>query len=542
MMSIKLSPTSHFLCLFMALLLNACTTDLDNSAAKVFRYNQASGISSLDPAFAKDQANNWAVAQIFDGLVQTDDNLQIKPCIAKAWLISADGLTYTFQLRSDVFFHDHLQFEGAKGRRVTASDVVYSFNRILDKSVASTGAWLFNGKVVDVEPFKALNDSTFEMRLQQAFRPMLGILAMPYCSVVPHEIAEHYGKEFRANPVGTGAFQLKTWKENEVLVLTRNPHYFERDAQGNALPAIDGVKVTFMDNKRNEYLQFAEGKLDMISGLDASYKDDLLTSEGQLQPTWQGKVQLLRTPYLNTEYLGILQTGNKNAALRNKLVRQAINYGIDRPKMIRYLRNNIGVAAENGFVPPVMPPFNTDKTVGYTYNPQRTAELLQQAGYGGGKNLPPIAIETNATYQEMATFIQKQLAESGIPVTINLNPPAFLREKAAKGEADFFRASWIGDYPDPETYLAVLYGANGAPPNYTRFQHAQYDQLYRQSLTENDDTRRYALYRAMDSLIVAEAPIVPLYYDEVLRFTNRRVQNLGINPFNSLSLKQVRLE
>lgn len=526
----------------LLLLLSACGDNSPSSDSKVFRYNQASNISSLDPAFAKDQANNWAVAQLFDGLVQTNDQLEIQPAIASAWQISPDGLTYTFQLRRDVFFHDHAQFEGGKGRRVTAQDVAYSFARIIDPAVASTGAWLFNGKVAEKDPFQAPNDSTFVLRLRQAFRPMLGILAMPYCSVVPREIAEHYGKEFRTNPVGTGAFKFKVWKENEVLVLTRNPNYHERDAQGKALPAIDGIKITFMENKRNEYLQFLEGKLDFISGLDASYKDDLLTADGQLQTALQNKVVLLRSPYLNTEYVGILQQGNRNEALRNKLVRQAINYGIDRQKMVRFLRNNIGVPAENGFVPPVMPPFADQKTKGYTYNPQRTAELLAAAGYPKGKDMPPIALETNATYQEFATFIQKQLAEQGIPISVNLNPPAFLREKAAKGEADFFRASWIGDYPDPETYLAVLYGGNSAPPNYSRFDNAQYNQLYEQSLTENDDARRYAQYRAMDSLLLSEAPIVPLYYDEVLRFVQPRVKNLGINPFNALSLKQVVLE
>lgn len=509
----------------------------------MFRYNQVSGISSLDPAFAKDQALNWVDAQLFDCLVQTDDNLQIKPCLAKSWTISPDGLTYTFQLRNDVFFHDHPLFEQGKGRRMKASDVAYSLGRIVDKEVASPGAWLFNDKIANQQAFEAPNDSTFILHLKQAFRPMLGILAMPYCSVVPPEIVKHYGKEFRTNPIGTGAFKLKVWRENEVLILVRNPNYFERDSLGNTLPYLDGVKITFIDNKRNEYLKFTENKLDMISGLDATYKDELLSADGQLLANWQGKINLLRSPYLNTEYLGILQVGNKTDVLNNKLIRQAINYGFDRQKMVRYLRNNIGVPAYNGFVPPVMPPFNTQKTKGYNYNPTKALQLLKQAGYyEGGKKLPPIAIETNTTYQEFATFIQKQLAELGIPIAVKMNPPALLREKAAKGEADFFRASWIGDYPDPETYLAVLYSEHTPSPNYTRFKNKQYDEYYRQALTENEDNRRYALYRAMDSLIIVESPMVPLYYDEVLRFVNKRVKNMGINPFNSLSLKNTDID
>jgi oligopeptide transport system substrate-binding protein len=524
---------------FIIALLTACSSGINNDKVKVFRYNQSSGISSLDPAFAKDQACNWAAAQLYNCLLQTNDQLQIQPDLAQTWTISPDGLTYTFHLRNDVFFHDHPLFQQGKGRRMVAADVVHSLSRLIDKTVASPGAWLFEGKLNPQTPFEAPNDSTFILHLNKPFQPMLGILTMPYCSVVPHEITQHYGKDFRTNPVGTGAFQFKIWRENEVLILVRNPHYFERDTQNQALPYLDGIKITFMDNKRNEYLKFAENKLDFLSGLDASYKDDLLNANGELLPEWKNKIKLLRTPYLNTEYLGILQKNNKTNVLNNKLIRQAINYGFDRQKMVRYLRNNVGVAAENGFVPPVMPPFNAQPTKGYQYNPQKAIQLLQQANYGKNKNEQPITIETNATYQEFATFIQKQLSEIGMKIEVNLNPPSLLREKAAKGEADFFRASWIGDYPDPETYLAVLYGKHTAPPNYTRFDNPQYNQLYEQALNESNDKQRYALYSAMDSIIIAESPIIPLYYDEVLRFVGNRVTNMGINPFNALSLKAV---
>lgn len=544
---IQLKAFFYFFASFFVLALYSCSSEegsggKERANGRVFRYNQASGISSLDPAFAKDQATMWAVNQLFNGLVQTDEQLNVRPCIAHTWDISPDGLVYTFKLRSDVFFHDHELFEGGKGTKVTAQDVLYSLNRLIDPAVASTGAWLFNGKLAAQEPFKVLNDSTFQLRLQQAFAPMLGILSMQYCSIVPKTIVEHYGKEFRQHPVGTGPFQFKLWKENEALILSANPHYFETNAAGKRLPLIDGVKVSFVENKRNEFLLFQEGKLDLLSGLDATYKDELLSAEGQLLERWNDKAYLLRAPYLNTEYFGFLMQNNANKALENRFLRQAINYGFDRLKMLRYLRNNIGVAATQGFVPPALPPFNgKHRTKGYDYNPAKTAELLKKAGFEGGKNLPPIVLETNTTYQEMAIFVQNALAESGIKIEIQLNQPALLREKAAKGQVSFFRASWIGDYPDAETYLAVLYGKNTAPPNYTRFKNSQYDALYEQSLTIKDDAARARLYAQMDSLLIEEAPIVPLYYDEVLRFVRKGVDNLGINSINLLTLKEVEL-
>lgn len=534
-----------FFLLGLLFLLSACQTDnkRGGKSGKIFRYNQASGITSLDPAFAKDQANIWAVNQLFNGLVQLNDSLEVKPCIAKSWQISPDGLTYTFILRNDVFFHDHPLFENGKGSRVTAADVVFSFTRITDKTVASPGAWLFNGKISDEQPFTALNDTVFQLRLKQAFRPMLGILTMQYCYIVPQKIVAHYGKEFRNNPIGTGPFVFKTWRENEVLIMTANPGYFETDAFGKPLPYIDGVKVTFIENKRNAFLKFLDGDLDFISGIDATYKDDVLTPDGSLQPNLTDKVQLLRSPYLNTEYLGFLLNPAKgNPALQNKKVRQAINYGIDRKQLVQYLRNNIGIPATSGFVPQGLPSFSSTAVQGYSFQPQKARQLLKEAGYENGKGLPPITLEITAAYQDICTAIQKQLAELGIPVTLELNPATLLREKTAKGEADFFRASWIADYPDAESYLTVLYGQNPAPPNYTNFKNPEFDKLYLAALAENEDGKRYELYQQIDRIIVEEAPVVPLFYDEVLRFTHLNVHNLGINPLNLLHLKQINME
>lgn len=529
---------THILALF-----TACSDESNFSNKRIFRYNQASNISSLDPAFAKDQGNMWAVNQVFNGLVQTNDQLQVQPCIAKSWTISDDGLIYTFILRNDVFFHDDPLFNQGKGERLTAKDVAYSLGRIVDKSVASTGAWLFNDHIAAQNPFRATNDTTFVLQLQHPFPPMLSILSMQYCSIVPQKIAEHYAKDFARHPIGTGAFKLKIWKENEVLILTKNEHYFEQNAQNEQLPLIDGVKITFIDNKRNEFLKFKDGELDMLSGIDATYKDELLNTNGKLKPEWDANVTLLRSPYLNTEYLGFMMNDSlqKNEALKKRDVRRAINYAIDRQKIITYLRNGIGTPANSGFTPPGLPSFDSLRVKGYHYNPKKAAQLLAKAGYPNGKNFPPLQLETNETYKDIAVMVQKSLSEIGIEVQIQLSPPALLREKMSKGEVSFFRGSWIGDYPDAETYLTVLYGKNPSPPNYTRFNNYQYDCIYRQAMQLSDTTKRYDEYKRADNLLIEEAPIVPLYYDEVLRFTQNRVSNLGINGFNLLSLKNVRL-
>jgi ABC-type transport system substrate-binding protein len=265
-----------------ALLMSRCDTD-KTTDKKYFRYNQSSGISSLDPVFSKDQATIWACNQLYNSLVQLDDNLNTQPALAKSWTISDDGLTYTFSLRQDVFFHDDSCFENSKGRLLKAGDVVYSFARIVDPKVASPGAWIFNNSIASVHPFEALNDSTFVLHLAKPFRPMLGILAMHYCSVIPQEAVSKYGASFRAHPVGTGPFQFKSWKEGTALLMAKNPNYFEKDEQGNSLPYLDGLKVSFIDNKKTEYLSFKQKELDFINSIEQSYIDEVLNEEGQLK-------------------------------------------------------------------------------------------------------------------------------------------------------------------------------------------------------------------------------------------------------------------
>jgi len=295
--------------LVIALFICACqtseTSNNQTSTKKFFRYNQASGITSLDPAFAKDQATIWATTQLFDGLVQLDEKLNVQPAIAKSWTISDDGLTYTFTLNDDVRFHKHEQFKDDVGRIVTANDFVYSFNRIIDESVASPGRWIFTGRLDETEPFKAIDANTFQLKLKKAFRPILGILTMPYCYVVPKEIVEHFGKGFRTNPVGTGPFTFKVWKENEVLVLEKNINYYE-----TGTPHIDGVRVSFFDTKKTEYMKFKEDELDFISGIDATFKDEMLTKEGSILPALKDQFNLYKAPFLNSEYIAFNMENN----------------------------------------------------------------------------------------------------------------------------------------------------------------------------------------------------------------------------------------
>ncbi len=543
---------------FIVLILPGCYNKEKNDR-KIFHYNEITGIATLDPAFAKNQSVVWATHQLYNTLVEVDQGLHIIGSLAKNWDISADRLTYTFHLRNDVFFHDDPAFPGSKGRKLSADDVVYSFSRIVDKEIASPGAWIFNRKIDSLKPFTAIDDTTFQLKLLHPYNPVLGILSMKYCSIIPREAIEKYRNDFRRHPVGTGPFQFVAWEEGQDLLLKRNDHYFEKDSSGRSLPYLDGLNISFFDSKATEFLLFRQKQLEFINDIEASFKDEVLTKKGTLRKEWsmatnaaldpsspsQPRIVLQTNPYLNIEYLGILVDSTnpllKNSPMRLTKIRQAINYGFDRRKMVMYLRNSLGTPAESGFVPMGLPSFDASIVKGYHYDPVKTKQLLLEAGFPDGKNLPVIKLLTIAIYADMANFIVKQLEESGIPVQVEIVQKSLLLEMTSNSRALFFRGSWIADYPDAENYLSVFYSKNPAPPNYTRYKNPAFDAIFEKALREDNDSIRYQLYRQADQIMIQDAPVVPLWYDKVVRLVQPNVKGFEPNGLNLLELRKTRI-
>ena len=604
----------------LLILFSSCGRDNSHDEdLKIFKYNESAGILTLDPIYAKDLPHIWACNQIFNGLVAFDDEMNVVPAIAKSWKISDDGMTYTFILRDDVYFHEDTCFAvkstrqqdnkttsrdalNASTRKVVAEDFVYSFNRVLDRKLNSSGSWIFanvekrhqvaeSPSHQDLEPelvegttkyaFYALNDTILKIELTQPFPAFLGILSMTYASVVPHEAVDFYGTEFGRHPVGTGPFKYQYWKEGVKLVFRKNPNYFEfeetiihqdneiisqqvtkspsqkvtqrfGDSGTQRLPYIDAVSISFIIDKQVAFMEFVKGKFDFMSGIDARYKDELLTRDGQLRQEYEDDIYLIREPYLNTEYLAFFLGENDTLGRERSLaLRQAVSYSIDREKMLRYLRNGIGTPGNYGIIPVGLPGAlvkthgrvslheNAESNIGYPYNPKKAERLLKDNDLLGYE----LKLYTTQDYIDIAKFVQSALTEIGLNCKVEEMMPAALREKRANGNLPFFRSSWVADYPDAENYLSLFTTNNFTPqgPNYTHYSNAKFDELYQKSLTCNDIEERARIYHEMDSLMMTEAPVVILFYDEVLRFVNKNVEGLGSNPTNMLNLKKVKI-
>jgi oligopeptide transport system substrate-binding protein len=518
--------------LIAAAILSYCYQGKKTPNDNILVYNQHNAITSLDPAFARSQANVWVIDHIFNGLVSLNDSGGIIPAIAKSWEISKDRLKVVFTLRDDVFFQKNKCFPNG-ARRVVANDIVFSFNRIIDKKVASPGSWIFNGLVDTLRPFVALNDSTFEIKLQRPFAPLLGLLTMPYCSVIPQEAVAYYGSDFRKNPVGTGPFILKKWIEGQGLFLTKNNQYYEK-----GWPKIEGIRVTNIPDRNTAFVELKSGNIHLMSGIESSYAYDLLDEEGKLKSHYRDKLIFSSAPFLNTEYLGFNVTNlPRDHPLRDIRIRRAIALAIDKQTLVRVLRNSIGTPAYAGFCPNGLSTFD-DKLVGNVYDPVKAKKMISEFGRA------PIKITLNLSkdYLDLCTTIARQLAEIGVTVELQLMDAATLREGMRQGNVSFFRGSWIGDYPDAENFFSVFYSKNGAPPNYTRFKNEEFDALYLNFLGESDFNKKKNLSRRMEEILIENVPLIPLFYDKSALIYSNRIKNLYSNPLNIPKFKYITLE
>ncbi len=538
---IILKALSHLFCagivLYTIVGSNSCKNVDKVSDTLIFRYNEDASVSTLDPAFIKSQAEIWIASQIYNGLVDLDSAMQPTPMLARSWEISENKLVYKFHLKSGVQFHTQSDGANKHPRWVTASDVVYSFSRLIDPATASPSAWIFSDKVDrNANPFRAENDSTFILTLNKPFAAMLSLLSTPNCFIVPQEYVKANPSAFGRKPTGTGPFYVKLWEEDVKLVLRRNPDYFETE-NGKQLPYLEAVNVDFIKNKQTAFMRFVAGEYDFFNGIEGSMKDEILTDRATLTPKFQNKFKMGVKPFLNTEYLGFWLDSNVDGTrnpLQNVHLRRALNYAVDRHALVKYLRNGAGVPGENGFVPPVL--FNAPQ--GFVNNVKKATEELKLAGYPGGKGCPELRITTTSDYLDLMVYIKKYWADIGIKANIEVQTGGMLRQMRNKGNIQVYRGSWFADFADPENFLSCFYSHNFSPggPNYTHFQNADFDKLY-ESMALNVNP---AMARAADSVLISQAPVLIMYYDKSIRLVQNNVIGLGNDAANRLILKRVR--
>ncbi len=532
----------------------------------VFRMNETEDFRNLYPLNITETVSLRITNQVYEGLVKLSQaDLSIIPCLAEKWDKNADATQWTFYIRKGVKFHDDPCFSDGKGREVTAKDFKYSFEMLCTASPENqlfgatfkdrvVGADAYYQSTIDRKPLesgvsgiKVIDDYTIQISLMHPFAGFLNIISTPGCWLFPKEAVDKYGMDMRAKCIGTGPFQVKSIKEGEAVILERNPNYWNVDEFGNQLPYLDAVKFSFIKEKKSELLEFKRGNLDMIFRLPIEMIPNIL---GELDQAKEGNAtfEMQVVPAMSTFYYGFQ---HQSEIFSKKEVRLAFNYAIDREKIVNYTLQGEGLAGKYGIVPPAFTGYDSKALKGYTFDVDKARKYFAQAGYPDGKGFPKLTLQINSgggdRNIQTAEVIQKMLKENlNIDVEINVMPFAEHLENLETGKALFWRAQWVGDYPDPETFLTLLYSKHIPPKlsdksflNSVRYKSAKFDSLFTAALQEIDDKKRMDLYRQADQVAIDDGAIMPIFYDEDYRLVQSNVKNFPANPMEYRDMTKV---
>jgi peptide/nickel transport system substrate-binding protein len=515
-LSVSLALVSILVLLFSA----GCHRSDDGRLPNHLYLRLNSNPTTLDPALVTDVIGGGIAAKLFNGLVRFNENLDIVPDIARSWKLSDDQRTYTFHLRRDVRF--------SNGRKVTAQDFKYSFERVLMPQTKAPLTWVLDkiegagdvisGKAQSASGITVVNDHTLMLKLEKPFGPFLSLLAMTTAYVVPREEVERLGPDFGTHPLGSGPFLLTEWKHGQHIVLTAREDYFE------GKPTLNGIYYRIIPEDLTAILEFETGRLDVLQ-IPASEYHRYTTD-----PAWRDLVY--GKTGLNSYYLGLNCTRPPFDDLR---VRRAMNYAIDRRHILDTILEKRGTLA-SGPIPPGLWKSKIWPQVaeGYDYDPQKAKELLHEAG-AEGKTIK-IYITADPEVLNIVEVIQNYLEKVGLKAEITQLDWSAFKHAVNEGEPDAFWLSWYADYPDPENFLFPLFdsASAGSGGNRTRCNDPELDQLIETAQHTMDERQRYLLYRKAENRIIKDAPWVFMWHKADYYVVQPWVKDFKIYPIYSI--------
>jgi oligopeptide transport system substrate-binding protein len=523
-----------------------------------FRLNESDYIKNIYPLNITDAISYRIASQVYEGLLKfNQSDLSLKNCLAEHYTIDATNTIYTFKLKKGVFFHDDDCFADGKGREFTSEDVKYCFTKICTQDISNQGFSVFQdilkganehyaataggaAAATEVEGIKIIDKYTIQLTLNQPSSIFLYNLARPFTFIFPKEALEKYGLEMRNKAVGTGPFKIANIEDDISILLKKNEKYHGIDSLGNKLPFLDVVLVKFIKDKKTELLEFKKGNLDMMYRLPTDFIIEILQEVNNKKGDY-GQYDLQRTPEMATHFLSFL---NQGKIFNNKDLRKAFCFAINRKHILDAVLNGEGYAPATFGITPLdlfkTPKYDVTKINGYEYNADSAKYYIKKAGYPDGKGFPKIVLELNSDGERnvaVAEEVQKQLKEHlNINIELNIVPFAQLVENMIGGKTDFFRGGWIADYPNPENFLWFFYGKNvpadvkeASYPNMMRYKNPKFDALYEAGLRSKTTEEAYKNFLEAEKLMVADAPIMLLWYDEGYRLMQSYVKDFPNN-------------
>ena len=513
-----------------ALVVSACSSSSDDAGGSGGAITVAyqNDIATLDPAIGYDWQNWSIIKSLFSRLLDYEPGTtNLVPDLATEMpKISADGMTFEFNMRDDVKFHN--------GRLLVADDVKYSIERAVNPKTQSPGAGFFAsidgfdaasaGKSTDISGITVNSPTSITFKLSRPDATFLHVMAINFASVVPKEDAEKFGPDFGKNPVGSGAFKFTSWALGQKLTLDKNTDYYRE-----GLPKLDQINfevgvdptVALQRLKNNEVDVLGDSipAANYIAEKENSDNEGLIIEGGQLQT-------------------GYVTLNVKIKPLNNVKVRQAVNHAIDKDRIVQILNGRADAA--NQPLPPSMPGYDTGYK-GFAYDVAKAKALLAEAGLANGFSTELWTSNTDPN-PRIAQSIQEDLAKVGIKASIKSLAQANVIEAGSSGKAPMVWSggmAWIADFPDPSNFWGPILGCGGAVPggwNWSQYCNKTLDAEAVKADVMTDPAKadeRQKLWGSVFTKAMDEAPWVPIFNEKRITMKSSRLggdDSLYIDP------------
>jgi oligopeptide transport system substrate-binding protein len=510
--SMEIMMATRFLCRVATLAVLMGLTGLSHADAKTLRINIEADPSQIDPITYSELNSYQVLEQIYEGLTAITPEGRAVPALALSWAPLPSGYGFRFKLREGVKFHS--------GRPFTARDVKYTFEQLLrpGQQGGLSAQFLVNvigaaelkaGKATDLAGVKVVDDHTLDV----AFTKPDVLFPIYTFFIMDSGVVAEQGADWMTKvDAGTGPFTFKQWKRGTVVDLGANPSYW-----GGA-PKIDGVQFLIIPTGDTALSQYDAGELDFVNLPENTFRRALTNPDY--------KSQIVQVPKAQVRYLGMNQ--NLYAPFKDKRVREAISLSLDREAMVKGLYNGAAFVLKGQTVPGI-PGYNPDMPP-LKYDPERAKALLAEAGFAGGKGMPPLEIQCTPPFKDEITYYANQLGKVlGMQVAPKVVERATFIKAMNAGEVPFFPWGWTADYPDAMTFLGEMWDSK-SPFNRARWSNADYDKVIEQAQTENDDQKRFGLYRQAEKILMDDWATAPLPATVNIALRKPNVANVTVTP------------
>ncbi len=536
--------------LFFLLFMNLCCTSQKAKVDDTVVLFLDANIPHLDPIHSTNKYSSTVISNIFEGLYHyhyLKRPITLEPSLAEGEpQISPDGKTYTIQLKKGVFFQDDPAFPNGKGRELKAEDFIYSWRRLADPMNKAMGWWVLDGLIVGLNewrndlragkanyqtPIKGLSAPHSHTLVIQLTRPsfqFLHFLAMPVTMVVAQEVVEKYGQEIANHPIGTGPYRLEHWDRNSEVRLIKNKNFREvfypsegsaedekrglLSHKGQRLPLSEKITVKVITERQPLWLSFLKGQVD--HGVVPTDNFDQVFENNQLKKEFVDKGIRVLEQY-RPDVTMIAFNMEHPLLGKNKKLRLAFAHALNSDLILEKFYNRRGIVAQ-GPLPPLLDGYDPDYKNNLDFNLEKARQLLKEAGYPDGKDLPVFDFElsNNATWsRQMGELLKDLWGQVGIQIRLVINTWPQFDQKLKNKQATLFEMAWSADYPDSENFLQLFYSKNVSPgSNNSNFINRDYDQLYEKALQLPPSPERTLLYKKMVDFINNEVPTLFLVH------------------------------